>query len=156
MPAKIAHTSYNPDTGELTKTTVYGKSYSTFGSTDGRGYLGTQFEGSVVPVHRLAIRLMTGEWPAVGLDVDHINGVRTDNRWANLRVVTHKANIENQRGPRADNSSGVLGVYWDRGKFRARIRVEGKSKHLGRFATAEAAHQAYLTAKRELHAGCTI
>lgn len=61
MPAKIAHTAYNPDTGELTKTTIHGKVYTTAGSLGTRGYLVTRFEDTFVPVHRLAVRLTTGE-----------------------------------------------------------------------------------------------
>ena len=90
------------------------------------------------------------------MDVDHINGVKTDNRWYNLRQVTRRTNMENQRAAKIGNLTGVLGVTWYSGKYVARITVHGVKRHLGRFADLAEAEQAYLTAKREFHAGCTI
>jgi hypothetical protein len=91
--------------------------------------------------HRVAILFMTGEWPN-GL-VDHINGNPSDNRAENLRVVSHKENIRNQRRAR--------GVYPNGKRFKSGLSVDGKYVHLGTFDTQEQAHQAYLEAKRQLH-----
>ena len=104
--------------------------------------------------HRLAWLYMTGEWPKE--QIDHINGVRSDNRWANLREATRFINAQNQRNPRADNVTGFLGVLPWRNSFQARIGLRGKSHYLGTYHTAEQAHEAYLQAKRRLHEGCTI
>lgn len=109
--------------------------------------------------HRLAFLWMTGAWPKG--QVDHRNGDRTDNRWENLRDVAQPINAQNLRRARADSATGVQGVgYQKRGarhkRYVARIRINGKSKTIGYFATAEEAHVVYLTHKRALHAGCTI
>jgi hypothetical protein len=101
--------------------------------------------------HRLAWFGVTGQWPAY--QIDHINGDKTDNRWANLRAATPSQNKENIHRPQANNKSGFLGVTWhkrDR-RWRATLRVQGRAKHLGYFDTPEAAHCAYLGAKRVLH-----
>lgn len=106
--------------------------------------------------HRLAFLLMTGKWPSG--QVDHINGNRADNRWANLRDVPQKVNAQNLRAVRPDSKTGVMGVqlHAQKGKYVARIRVDGKTKCLGYYQTTSAASDAYLTAKRLLHEGCTI
>lgn len=105
--------------------------------------------------HRLAWLYVYGEWPQHGLD--HINGVRLDNRISNLRDVPQTINLENQRKAKGLTKSGFLGVERTRGgKWAARIVANGKRYGLGVFATPEAAHSAYVTAKRKLHEGCTI
>ncbi len=81
-------------------------------------------------MHRLAWLYMYGEWP-VG-DIDHINGIRDDNRLINLRSVSRQENLRNRRTGR-NNTSGVMGVNWDKslGKWRSSIGIGGKTKHLG-------------------------
>jgi hypothetical protein len=103
------------------------------------------------PAHRIIWCLVTGEDPGV-MQVDHINGDSSDNSWHNLRLVTPSENGHNQRLA-SDNKSGYTGVCWNRQheKWGAFIGVNGKQRFLGRFATPEEAHQAYLKAKRELH-----
>lgn len=88
--------------------------------------------------------------------MDHINGNRSDNRWANLRDVTHSVNLQNQRRPKSDNKCGFLGVHAHPSGFRAYIGVNKVRLDLGVYATAHKAHQVYLSAKRRLHEGCTI
>jgi hypothetical protein len=83
--------------------------------------------------------------------LDHINGVRDDNRIANLRCVSASDNLNNQRTPHTNNKSGYLGVSPFRGKWRAVIQIEGKQVHLGVFDTPEEAHHAYIEAKRTHH-----
>lgn len=65
-------------------------------------------------------------------DPDHINRNPLDNRRSNLREASNKQNQENV-GLRSDNTSGHRGVYWDRNKWRARIKHNGKLLHLGSF-----------------------
>lgn len=86
---------------------------------------------------------------APGLEIDHINGDSLDNRRSNLRVVTHSQNMHNCK-LRADNSSGVKGV-WKRGpSYRAAIHIENSLKSLGSFSTLEAATQAITNARFNL------
>lgn len=109
--------------------------------------------------HRLAFLWMTGEWPTG--QVDHLNGMRVDNRWVNLRDVSQAINTQNLRKARVDSNTGVQGVaYFKHGKrkkrFVAKVATDGQSKFLGYFATPEEAHEVYLKHKRALHVGCTI
>ena len=99
---------------------------------------------------------MYGEMPKQ--NIDHINGIRDDNRIENLRDVSQKINLQNKRNPNANSTSKFLGVCWhkSRNKWQSQIAVNGKDKYLGLFETAELAHEAYLIAKRELHEGCTL
>jgi hypothetical protein len=84
---------------------------------------------------------MTGAWPDG--DVDHINGDGADNRWANLRCVTHAENLWNAK-KRKDNNSGYFGVSFARRerKWRAQIVVNKTYYSLGDHATAEGAARA--------------
>lgn len=120
------------------------------------GYQRIAVDGGRYYSHRLAYLYMTGAWPEH--EVDHINGIRHDNRWANLRAATPRLNQQNKRRARVDSQSGVLGVSWDaaRGWWVARIKVADTYKYLGRFETKTEARAAYLSAKRQHHAGCTI
>ena len=114
-------------------------------SVDSKQYLG----------HRLAWLYVYGEFPEK--EIDHINTIRTDNRICNLRAANRTLNAENIISSQKNNKSGFLGVNARKyGTYRARIRVNKKLISLGSFLSPELAHQAYLTAKRKLHNGCTI
>lgn len=97
-------------------------------------------------VHRIAFFLVTGEQPD---DVDHENRDRSDNRYLNLRAATRQ---QNRRNSRSKNDL-PKGVHWDakRRKFCAQICVDRKTKNLGRYSTAEHAHQAYRRAAEPLY-----
>lgn len=95
--------------------------------------------------HRLAWLYVYGEWPDA--EIDHINGNTGDNRISNLRPATRAQNGAN-RGRQTNNASGVKGVCWhaQSGKWRAMIRISGKSRHLGLFNDIGAAAAAYARA----------
>jgi hypothetical protein len=107
------------------------------------------FEGEVRWhfVHRIAWALTTGSWPK---EIDHRNGVRDDNRLSNLREATRTENHQN-RAKRRDNTTGFVGVCFDRGKFNANITIHKRARHLGRYDTKEEAYAAYCAAKRVHH-----
>lgn len=88
--------------------------------------------------------------------IDHINGVRDDNKISNLRDVSVAENTQNQRHPNRVNKSGFLGVFKCRDKWRAAIELGGKTIAIGRFDSPELAHHAYIETKRRLHPGCTL
>jgi hypothetical protein len=147
---------YDPDTGIFTRKMARRghRSGDRSGRVCGNGYrmICVDYEGHLE--HRLAFMYMTGSVPPV---VDHINGVRDDNRWCNLRPSDKYLNAQNQRGPRKDNTTGFLGVIpMANGKFKARIKAGGSYVFLGFHDTPEAAHAAYVEAKRQRHEGCTI
>ena len=123
------------------------------GAPNSEGYIRVGIAGKRYKAHRLAFLYMTGEWPNV---VDHINGDRTDNRWANLRDADHTVNAENKLLVPLGNNP-FLGVSWSkrRSKWHAQIMVRGKQHNLGFFCTPEEASSAYIEAKRRMHAGCT-
>ena len=106
--------------------------------------------------YRLAWLYVHGKLPDG--DIDHINGKPSDDRIKNLRDVSRSVNLQNQRAARSNNSSGLLGVFFQKtmNKWTSKIQLDWKTKSLGYFDTAEEAHAAYLKAKRELHEGCTI
>lgn len=87
-----------------------------------------------------------------GLEVDHINGDRLDNRRENLRLVPHRLNQKNI-GLNRKNTSGVKGVYWERtrNKWHAQISVENRIIFLGRFDTLEEGKAAYAAASKKYH-----
>ena len=142
--------SYDPETGDFTwlvGTKMIGKKA---GSIDSKGYCRIQINGKFCKSHRLAWLYVYGEFPSA--DIDHVNGVRNDNRIKNLRDCSRIENMWNV-GIIPSNTSGFKGVVWRErdSKWQAQIKIEGKSKHIGYFATAELASAAYKTKARELH-----
>lgn len=75
------------------------------------------------------------------LFIDHINGVKTDNRIVNLREACYSINSQNTHRPNRNNKCGALGVNHEKhtGKFRAQIQFDGKKISLGRFDTKQEA-----------------
>lgn len=110
-----------------------------------------------ITAHRLAWLYVYGQWPAG--EIDHINGVRTDNRISNLRDVDRKTNAQNLRRM-AKESGTPMGVFFNARKreraYSANLKIDGRTKHLGYFDTPEMAHAAYLDAKRTNHVGNTL
>lgn len=143
---------YDPGTGIFTwrmNRSGGTKAGDVAGSDDGQGYVSIRIDGRAYLAHRLVWLYVYGVWPE--RQIDHRYGIRNDNRLSELREATNKQNQHNQRKAQGSNKSGLLGVSYSRGKPRARIRVDGKQKHLGTFDTAELAQAAYLEAKAVLH-----
>jgi len=148
---------YEPETGKLFwrdceempkkwRTRYAGR--EAFTAVNNHGYRQGAIDDVRFSVHRVIWALHTGEWPAD--QIDHINGVRDDNRISNLRVVTNKENQRN-RSMQRNNTSGVCGVYWNKakGKWQARIMVDGRYKCLGLFSSFDAAAAARAEASRQ-------
>lgn len=97
---------------------------------------------STYMLHRLIYKMMLGNDPEF---IDHINGMRDDNRWDNLRSVTIAENNRNCR-IKNNNTTGHTGVYFSEqsGNFISAIIYNGIKIHLGSFddvATAGAAYR---------------
>ena len=127
--------SYNKRTGVLTwriKRRGHIKIGDAVGCLKRNGYLMTCLDGNPVMVHRVIWLHVTGVWP-VG-DIDHKNRKPADNRWVNLRDVSHSLNGHNT-ALRKHNTSGFKGVDWCKREqlWRARINVESVSHPLGYF-----------------------
>jgi hypothetical protein len=149
--------SYDPLTGIFTwlcRSARRIRAGDVAGSVGPYGYRVIKIEGLNYQEHRLAHLYMTGSWPACV--IDHIDGVRANNAWANLREATMTTNGQNMRTAHRDSATGLLGASPDGHRFISQIKVAGKVLKLGKFDTAEEAHQVYLAAKRRLHEGCTI
>jgi hypothetical protein len=108
-------------------------------------------EGHIFRAHRLAWWFVKGELPS---ELDHKNGIRSDNRWRNLRLVTRtQNNINPVNRLRSDNKSGHRGVSWKthrsgRSCWHARITVNGRIILLGDYADLDQAVAARKEAER--------
>jgi len=150
---------YDPDTGVLTWRVARGSNApagGVAGCDRGDGYRRIEIDGRRIYAHRIAWAISIGEWPVS--QIDHVNGIRDDNRLANLREATHAENHQNRRRSQRNSKSGFLGVHFRKnvGKWQAGINIGRERKYLGLFATAELAHAAYLAAKADLHPFQTI
>lgn len=146
---------YEPTTGIFTwRISRPGPRRDKAGTKGSGNYIVISIDGIDYRAHHLVWLYIHGTWPAN--EIDHINGVRHDNRFENLRDVTRYVNTQNLHRARKDNKFNILGVCKYKKKFRADIYVNGASLYLGLFSTPEEAHAAYLDAKRKLHTGCTI
>jgi hypothetical protein len=131
---------YNPETGAMTWKKVMSnrtKAGSPCGANiDSKGYSRVCFDGKQYRAHRVAWAIFYGEEPVQ--QIDHINGNRTDNRIANLRIATNTENSRNCKISK-NNTSGVTGVTYHgvANKWLAQITVNRKNVYLGIFANKE-------------------
>lgn len=114
------------------------------------GYIRIRIDRQNYMAHRLAWLMETGREPKE--QIDHINGDRSFNAFANLREATGSENQQN-RPVGENNRSGKPGVSFNQRqrKWRAQIKVRGAIKHLGWHDSIDAAARAYEAAKAELH-----
>jgi len=118
------------------------------GGLDKEGYRKITINGRQYPAHQLAWLHMKGTW--CSLVIDHRDGNRSNNRWRNLRSATRSQSNAN-RGLNRNNKCGFKGVSRYRGRWRATIRKDWRTRHLGIFPTRQEAHAAYAKAARKLH-----
>ena len=142
--------SYDPETGEFTWLVSHKMAGKKAGTPTDSGYVQIGINGKVYIAHRLAWFYVYGEFPTN--EIDHINGVRNDNRIENLRESSSSQNKCNTGISRV-NTSGFKGVSWHAisGKWQVHIGVGKKKKYLGLFPTAELASGAYNAKAVELH-----
>lgn len=138
--------SYNPETGYWLWVIDKGykiKAGTKAGRIDKSGYVTIKVDNKDYFAHRLAFLYMLAEWPKD--QVDHVNRIRHDNTWNNLRNATAS---ENQRNTvkRKDNTSGTKGICKSKnGLFIARLRI-------GSYKTLEEAEDAYSKVAKLVHA----
>ena len=98
------------------------------------GYVRITIKGKKYPVHRIIWALSNNILPKIEHQIDHINGIRSDNRIENLRLVTASGNSRNTEFHRF-NKDKDLGLYYrkDRKKWRVGITINRKRIWLGCF-----------------------
>jgi hypothetical protein len=108
------------------------------------GYITIGFKYKHYLAHRLAFLYMTGQWPKEQLD--HINGIRDDNKWANLREATPGQNSTNRvsKGYTEHTRKGRVGLW-----YTARIEKDGK-KYVNTFRSEDKAKEWRANKEREL------
>jgi hypothetical protein len=143
---------YNPDTGIFTHIPKKRNTRKTLiaGFNSKEGYLCIGLNRKYYKLHRLAWLYVYGELPE--RHIDHINGIRHDNRICNLRQASSSDNAQNIC-KYSNNTSGYIGVSYHKNnqKYVAQISINGKNRYLGIYETAELAYEVYLKAKLELH-----
>jgi hypothetical protein len=147
--------SYDPETGALTWKSVpkgfqRAKAGDPAGTIGAKGYRVIGIDRKYYLAHRIIWKLMTGSDPDD--QIDHKNTDRLNNRWENLRPVENGQNIQNSN-VRKDNLSGVKGIHWDAShkKWRAVLRVNGKTIRLGRFSSKDDAANVIANARLSAH-----
>lgn len=143
--------TYDPETGSFFWRVRRGHRFAPgdlAGTVLANGYVHIGVRRRYYKAHRLAWLMMTGNWPADL--IDHVNCVRTDNRWSNLREATRSQNAANARLAH-HNSTGFKGVSFHKKhqRWQANIRADGKYRYLGLFDSPEAAHAAYSRAANQ-------
>ena len=144
MPAQILTQSrlkellhYDPVTGIFTWATkrkyVAANIGDVAGGINGDGYIQIKLDTVLHQAHRLAFLYVNGKFPTS--QVDHINHVRADNRFNNLRKCTNRENTQNQ-GVSSNNTSGVTGVSWHvcNNNWNVIIGVNMKSVYVGSYS----------------------
>lgn len=123
----------------------------TAGTKDNKGYWNISIKtdkNRLYKVHRIIYYIETGADP-LNLEIDHINGNKTDNQIKNLRKATTNQNNANAKKRLIINknkcSSVFKGVYWDkrRKKWHTQLSFKGKTKHIGYFKEEKEAAKAY-------------
>lgn len=142
--------SYNSETGHFTwlKDRYRAKAGSRAGYRRPDGYWVVTVFGHSYRVGRLAWFFHYDNWPAA--EIDHINGIRDDDRIANLRIATRSQNVANTR-KKCSSRNLLKGVTLARcgNRYTAQIRIGGKNTRLGTYDSEKEAHEAYLAAAQK-------
>jgi len=129
---------YNRNTGEFIKRFSSGstKKGSIAGTVQKSGYVQIEINGKGYKAHRLAWLYVTGAFPSD--QIDHINHIRSDNSFVNLRECSNIENSKNAKMPK-NNTSGFVGVNFSKsvGKWHVRVGVDGVRVHVGYFDLKE-------------------
>lgn len=142
--------SYDPDTGVFLWKVQLGNK-APVGAQAGYighyGYRTIRIDQRDYRAARLAFFWMTGNWPEA--IVDHIDGARANDRWINLRSANLSQNGANSKRRADQRTAKGISFHRQAKRWTAQIQVNGERRHLGMFATDEAASAAYATAARQ-------
>ena len=142
---------YCPETGNFYWLVSTGKRKvgDLAGGISENGYCRIKLDGIKYMAHRLAWAVTYGVFP--DKEIDHRNGVRSDNRVVNLREADRSSNLQNLQSARVDNLLSTLGVHQKGSKFIAQLQVNGEKVFYGRYGSVEEASNAYQKAKKKHH-----
>jgi hypothetical protein len=114
---------------------LYRKNGKRLGSVCGRGYIHTSIKGKGYLLHRLIFLYHHGYIPE---EIDHIDRVRDNNKIENLRASNRLHNQQNL-GDYSTNTTGAKNVFYERGKYRVKMNINGKTRYFGFYKTLESA-----------------
>lgn len=145
---------YDPNTGiwswlqKVNRSIIIGQEAGCLDNST--GYIRIRIDDNNYRANVLAWLYMTGEWPEE--QIDHINRIKSDNTFINLREINQQQNSWN-RGINKNNTSGYKGVYWDKthNLWKSVIGVDKKYKSLGYFNNKHDAALAYNEAAIKYH-----
>jgi hypothetical protein len=119
------------------------------------GYCRVDFNGRRMYYHSIVWMLYNKKDIPANLEIDHINGNKIDNRIDNLRLVTHRKNLQNRKTHRAGKLVGTcynkiyhndkIYHYW-----LSQIKINSKRIYLGLYKTEKEAHEAYKIACKHI------
>lgn len=129
--------SYDPVTGIFIRKISrqgHAKTGQKAGTPTPMGYIAIGVDGKRYMAHRLAWLYMEGYIPDSSVGLDHIDRVKNNNKFNNLRMVSQSCNLKNA-SLSSKNTSGIKGVSWSKskGKWESYIKVNYKRKYLGRY-----------------------
>lgn len=130
---------YDPVTGVLRKRNRQTGKWREVTTLNKDGYLCVRLDRKVFIAHRVIFLMMMGRWPSP--TTDHLNRVKTDNRWSNLREATHGEQAANRGGRKSRPFPNVYELP-NTGRFEARPDINGRKQRLGTYDTAEQAAEA--------------
>jgi hypothetical protein len=144
---------YSPETGVFTWRVTRNQfvlAGGIAGAIDTHGYRQIKIESKLYLAHRLAFFYQTGEWPKG--EVDHVNRLKNDNSFFNLRVVTRGLNEQNKLEQK-NNKSGHRGVSWCNTHKRWIVQIghNGKRSKVGYFVDFDRACKAYQEFASKVH-----
>jgi len=119
------------------------------GGINTKGYVKVSIQNKRYGAHQIVFAMHHGYIPEF---IDHINGIKSDNRIENLRVVTKSENGYNRK-QLPNNTSGAKNVSYraDTNKWRVDVRVNGKSRCFGSYDDFELADLVAIEARNKYH-----
>lgn len=142
---------YNPDTGIFTwiVNRTNGVKAGDVAGTPQNGYLTFYLNNTQWKAHRLAFLFMEGRMPHEY--IDHINGIKSDNRWCNLREATNAENQRNRSGTGSNCNLKNVTYIKKRDKYQVSLKVNNKDKFIGYFQDIELADLVAIEAREKFH-----
>ena len=144
--------NYNPDTGLFSRLIARNYKHKVgeiAGTISSKGYIHIGIDKKYYKGHRLAWLYVYGVLPKN--QIDHINGIKTDNRLCNLREVTNSQNCQNKSEFNSKSKVGIKGIDFKNNKYRVRIGINYKSIFIGQFKNLEDAKKALKDAVLKYH-----